>query len=105
MVERKELGEATVREELVPGSTEALYRNADVLRDRALDVIADGEALQRIDVGAWRGPAYDAFAEENDLEVQKWLKTGDALAYGAQAVENYANCLGWAQMQATQALE
>ncbi|WP_158888990.1 putative T7SS-secreted protein [Amycolatopsis anabasis] len=105
MVDRKELGEATTREELIPGSPEALYKNAEVLRDRAIDVTADGEALKRIDVGAWRGPAYDAYAEENELEVPKWLKTGDALAYGAQAVENYANCLGWAQMQAEQALE
>ncbi|WP_147397429.1 putative T7SS-secreted protein [Amycolatopsis panacis] len=105
MVDRKELGAASSSVELVPGKPEALYKNAEVLRDRAIDVLADGEALRRIDVGAWRGPAYDAYTEDNEIEVSKWLKTGDALAFGAQAVESYANCLGWAQMQADQALE
>ncbi|WP_158887124.1 hypothetical protein [Amycolatopsis anabasis] len=50
MVDRKELGAITTCEVLIPGSPEARYKNAQVLRDRA--VIPDGEALKRIDTGA-----------------------------------------------------
>lgn len=105
MVDRLELGQTEVGTELVPGRVEQLYRLAQTLRDRGTDVIADAEALKRIDTGAWTGPAYDAYAEDNANQWPKWLKLGDALAYGAQALENYANCLGWAQMQANQAVE
>ncbi|MBQ0925608.1 putative T7SS-secreted protein [Saccharopolyspora endophytica] len=105
MVDRQELGETERGEELVPGKVVALYRYAQVLRDRATDVIADAEALKRIDTGAWTGPAYEAYAEDNANQWPRWLKLGDAMAYGAQAVESYANCLGWAQMQANQAVE
>lgn len=105
MVDRKELGQAEAAEELVPGKVEQLYRLAQTLRDRATDVIADAEALKRIDTGAWTGPAYDAYAEDHANQWPKWLKLGDALAYGAQAIENYTNCLGWAQMQALNAIE
>ena len=105
MVDRLELGRTEVGTELVPGRVEQLYRLAQTLRDRGTDVIADAEALKSIDTGAWTGPAYDAYAEDNANQWPKWLKLGDALAYGAQALENYANCLGWAQMQANQAVE
>ena len=105
MVDRKELGETERSDELVPGKLELLYRYAQTLRDRATDVIADAEALKRIDTGAWTGPAYDAYAEDNANQWPKWFKLGDAMAYGAQAIENYGNCLGWAQMQANHAVE
>lgn len=105
MVDRKELGQTEAPDELIPGKTEPLFQNAQALRDRATDVIADGEALKRIDTGGWTGPAHDAYAEESANQWPKWLKLGDALAYGAQAVESYANCLGWAQMQAAHAVE
>lgn len=105
MVDRKELGETERSVELVPGKLELLYRYAQTLRDRATDIAADAEALKRIDTGAWSGPAYDAYAEDNANQWPQWLKLGDAIAYGAQAVENYANCLGWGQMQATNAAE
>lgn len=105
MVDRKELGETERSDELVPGKLEPLYRYAQTLRDRAADVIADAEALKRIDTGAWIGPAYDAYAEDNANQWPKWFKLGDAMAYGAQAIENYGNCLGWAQMQANHAME
>ncbi|MBQ0926658.1 putative T7SS-secreted protein [Saccharopolyspora endophytica] len=105
MVDRKELGETELANELVPGKLEVLYRYAQTLRDRATDVIADAEALKSIDTGAWTGPAYEAYAEHSGNQWPKWLKLGDAMAYGAQAVESYANCLGWAQMQANQAIE
>ena len=105
MVDRKELGESEHAVDLVPGKPEALYRYAQTLRDRATDVIADAEALKQIDTGAWTGPAYEAYAEKHANEWPKWLKLGDAMAYGAQAIESYANCLGWAQMQANQAIE
>ena len=105
MVDREELGQTEVGTELIPGRAEQLYRIAQTLRDRGTDVIADAEALKRIDTGAWTGPAYEAYADSHAHQWPKWLKLGDALAYGAQALENYANCLGWAQMQANQAVE
>lgn len=105
MVDRKELGDTERGDELVPGKVEALYRYAQVLRDRATDVIADAEALKRIDTGAWTGPAYEAYAADNANQWPKWLKLGDAMAYGAQTIESYANCLNWAQMQANNAAE
>lgn len=105
MVDRKELGEAASGKDLVPGNAESLYQNAEALRDRSADVIADGEALKRIDTGGWTGPAHDAYAEDNANQWPKWLKTGDALADGSRAVEAYANCLSWAQAEADHALD
>jgi hypothetical protein len=99
-----ELGQTNDPRALVPGDPAAVAENARVLRERARDVLAAGDALKRIDTGAWTGPAASKWHEDNQTEVPRWLQGGDSLDSAAQALTDYANCLTWAQGQATEAI-
>jgi hypothetical protein len=100
-----ELGEATDPRSLIPGSPDAIVENARVLRGRAQATTNTGEGLKRIDTGAWRGPASDAFHDKFSYEPVKWLQASDSLDTGAVVLETYAETLRWAQGQAGEAIQ
>ncbi|KDN17662.1 putative T7SS-secreted protein [Amycolatopsis rifamycinica] len=99
-----ELGQTADPKALVPGDPPAVFENARVLEARAKSAAAVGEALKKIDTGAWRGPASDKFHEDHQTEVPRWLEASDSLDNAAQALTAYANTLSWAQGQASEAI-
>lgn len=99
-----ELGETADPKALVPGDPDSIVENARVLRGRAQAATRTGEGLKRIDTGAWRGPAADAFHNKFSYEPVKWLQAGDSLNTGATVLEDYAQTLRWAQGQACEAI-
>jgi hypothetical protein len=99
-----ELGQTTDPKALVPGNPDAVFENARVLHERARDALAAGDALQRIDTGAWQGPASNQFHEDHQTEVPRWGNAGDSLDNAASALTDFAHCLAWAQGQAAEAI-
>jgi hypothetical protein len=99
-----ELGQTTDPKALIPGDPDAVFENARVLHGRAREALAAGDALNRIDTGAWRGPASDKFHEDHQTEVPRWGNAGDSLDNAALALTDFANCLSWAQGQAAEAI-
>lgn len=63
-----------------------------------------GDNLKRIDSGAWKGVAGDAFRQKFSYEPSRWHQAGDAFEDTATALDNYASTLRWAQGQATEAI-
>lgn len=100
-----ELGQTNDPTALVPGVPERIFDNARVFQRRADDAQATGQALHRIDTGAWSGQAADRFHEAHETEVPRWRQAGDSLATASRALQDYAECLVWAQRQATEAIE
>lgn len=100
-----ELGETNDPKALVPGAPEEIRAKAATLGTRADDSIRAGEALKRIDTGAWTGQASDRFHEEHHTEVPRWLNAGDSLNAARRALDTFADCLSWAQSQAAEAIE
>lgn len=99
-----ELGETSDPKTLIPGDPEAVEDQTRVVRERAREVLEAGQALQRIDTGAWRGPAYKTWQTHHDTDVPRWLHAGDALEAAAAAMEEYSAVLRWAQRQAAEAI-
>ncbi|SEB47316.1 HNH/ENDO VII superfamily nuclease with conserved GHE residues [Amycolatopsis tolypomycina] len=99
-----ELGQTTDPKALIPGDPDAVFENARVLHERARDANTAGDALKRIDTGAWRGPAADKFHEDHQTEIPRWIGAGDSLDNAALALTDFANCLNWAQGQAAEAI-
>ncbi|WP_410607529.1 putative T7SS-secreted protein [Amycolatopsis sp. lyj-109] len=99
-----ELGQTADPKALIPGDPPAVFENARVLSERAKTAHAVGDALRRIDTGAWQGPAADKFHEDHQTEVPRWGQAGDSLDNAALALTDFANCLSWAQGQAAEAI-
>ncbi|WP_020661158.1 WXG100 family type VII secretion target [Amycolatopsis benzoatilytica] len=99
-----ELGETSDPKALVPGDPPAVFENVRVMKARANTVTSVGDALKRIDTGSWTGQASDKFHEDHQTEVPRWLQGSDSLQNGAQALEDFANTLQWAQSQAAEAV-
>jgi hypothetical protein len=99
-----ELGQTTDPKALIPGDPPAVFENARVLHERAKTAHAVSDELRRIDTGAWRGPASNKFHEDHQTEVPRWGQAGDSLDNAALALTDFANCLSWAQGQATEAI-
>lgn len=100
-----ELGQTNDPTALVPGVPERIFDNARVLQRRSEDARATGQALHRIDTGAWTGQAADRFHEAHQTEVPRWRQAGDALSTASRALQDYAETLTWAQRQATEAID
>ncbi|MFI7121953.1 putative T7SS-secreted protein [Amycolatopsis sp. NPDC049868] len=99
-----ELGQTDDPTALVPGDPDAVFENARVLHERARDALEVGDALKRIDTGAWQGPASNQFHDDHQTEVPRWGNAGDSLDNAALALTDLANCLAWAQAQAAEAI-
>jgi hypothetical protein len=99
-----ELGQTSDPKTLIPGDPVAVFENVRVLKGRANTVTSVGEALKRIDTGRWTGLASDKFHEDHQTEVPRWLEGSDSLRNAAQALEDFANTLSWAQGQASDAI-
>lgn len=99
-----ELGDTQDPTQLVPGNPEAIEENARVLHARSDRANWAGEGLQAIDTGAWQGPAANEFRDKFSFEPSKWFTAADSLTAGANALDDYAGTLRWAQGQALEAI-
>lgn len=75
-----------------------------MLRARARSAEHAADGLRAIDTGSWQGAAARAFHEKFSYEPGKWLTAADCLDAGANALDNYADTLRWAQRQAGEAI-
>jgi hypothetical protein len=100
-----ELGETNDPRQLVPGNPAAIGATAKRLRSRADALEQAGVGLKRIDtVDGWSGPAGDAFRVKFQGQPGGWLQAAASFFTSADALDNYATTLAWAQRQATQAI-
>jgi len=100
-----ELGETNDPRQLVPGNPAAIGATAKRLRSRADALEQAGVGLKRIDtVDGWSGPAGDAFRAKFQGQPGGWLQAAASFFTSADALDNYATTLAWAQRQATQAI-
>src|SRR5882724_5212091 len=99
-----ELGETQDPRALVSGVPEAVDENVRVLRGRAEHAEQTAVRLKSIDFGDWRGPAADAFHKKYSYQPNKWFAAADSFDTAADALEDYAATLRWAQNQAGEAI-
>ncbi|MGW2642233.1 putative T7SS-secreted protein [Streptomyces sp. NPDC001348] len=100
-----ELGSTTDPKELIPGDTGKLATLASTLTSwsKKFDKIGDG--LRDVKIPGWRGQASDAFWPTLTKEKNNWYLASDAMSGAADAVTSYSSTLGWAQKQASTAIE
>ncbi|MFF4492107.1 putative T7SS-secreted protein [Streptomyces sp. NPDC001544] len=100
-----ELGSTTDPKELIPGDTGKLATLASTLTSwsKKFDKIGDG--LRDVKIPGWRGQASDAFWPTLSKEKNNWYLASDAMSGAAAAVTSYSSTLGWAQKQASTAIE
>ncbi|MFF4020960.1 putative T7SS-secreted protein [Streptomyces sp. NPDC001843] len=100
-----ELGSTTDPKELIPGDTGKLATLASTLTSwsKKFDKIGDG--LRDVKIPGWRGQASDAFWPTLSKEKTNWYLASDAMSGAADAVTSYSSTLGWAQKQASTAIE
>ncbi len=98
-----ELGETNDPRQLVPGNPAAVGAAAKALRSKADSLEQAGVGLKRIDtVDGWSGPAGDAFRAKFQGQPGSWLQAADSFYTAANALDNYATTLTWAQGQAAE---
>lgn len=100
-----ELGQTTEATLLVKGRPDAIAQNAVAIRSRGEAMAQAGDALKDIDSGAWVGDAGEAFREKFSYEPGRWHDAAEAFEAAAQALDNYASVLRWAQDEAVEAIE
>jgi hypothetical protein len=100
-----ELGTTSDPTALVPGSAEGVAGVAvswRAARDAARQLSEAVFAVSPSD--SWTGDAAEAFESRRTAAADAWAATADSLTAAADAVEAYATTLGWAQLQAAEAI-
>jgi hypothetical protein len=100
-----ELGTTSDPTALVPGSAEGAAGVAvswRAARDAARQLSEAVFAVSPSD--SWTGEAAEAFESRRTAAADAWAATADSLAAAADAAEAYAATLGWAQLQAAEAI-
>ncbi|WJS90912.1 putative T7SS-secreted protein [Microbacterium testaceum] len=101
-----ELGQTTDALVLIPGSVAALTDAAVNWRSRAETARMAAEELGQVSPPeSWAGEAADLFASRLSAVTSAWLKNAQMMMTSADALENYATMLGWAQGKAGDAID
>lgn len=100
-----QLGQTTAATLLVKGKPDAIAQNAVAIRSRGEAMAQAGDALKDIDSGAWVGDAGEAFREKFSYEPGRWHDAAEAFEAAAQALDDYASMLRWAQDEAVEAID
>lgn len=99
-----EPGQTRDPRQLIPGDAAAIDQDVRTVRDRGKAMDGAGTGLKKIDSGAWKGTAGDAFRARFSFEPPRWLDAADAFEATATALFGYAATLRWAQAQAAEAI-
>ncbi|MFE7357606.1 putative T7SS-secreted protein [Streptomyces sp. NPDC057543] len=99
------LGSTNDPKELIPGDVGKLTGLATTLTSwsEKFEGIANG--LRDLKIPGWKGEASDAFWPTLSKEKANWHLASDAMSGAAAAVTSYSSTLGWAQQQASTAIE
>lgn len=89
--------------DLVPGDPGALFADANDLRRQGEAFDTAAEAVRRLDVGDWRGPAADACADALVVLRRDLLRRAEGCDAAARALERHAYVLTAAQRRAGEA--
>src|ERR1700733_2532220 len=101
-----ELGQTNDPAALIPGSAASIYATEGALIQYGDLLVEAGTGLRQIDTTAgWSGAAADAFREVYHGQPSRWLQAGDAFHDAANALDNYAATLSWAQQEAAAAID
>jgi hypothetical protein len=101
-----ELGQTNDPAALIPGSAASIYATESALIQYGDLLVEAGTGLRQIDTTAgWSGAAADAFREVYHGQPSRWLRAGDAFHDAANALDNYAATLNWAQREAAAAID
>ncbi|MEU4885900.1 MULTISPECIES: putative T7SS-secreted protein [Streptomyces] len=100
-----DLGQSEDPKKLIHGSPGKLRSTAGHLADfrKAFENVGNG--LKKVDAGALRGEAARAFEEKVAGEPKRWFAAADACEKAAQALNDFADTVEWAQGRARQAID
>jgi hypothetical protein len=100
-----ELGQTNDPTALIPGNAESIYTTEGALIEYGDLLVEAGTGLRQIDTTTgWSGAAADAFRKVYHGQPSKWLQAGAAFHDAANALDNYAATLSWAQQEAATAI-
>lgn len=101
-----ELGQTQNAVDLIPGSPSNARDGAAKWRDTATRAGDTRAAFAKLDDdGSWSGAAYDKYVERFEQQLSYWQTTSDTFTAAANALDNYAGALEWAQGEAALAIE
>jgi len=101
-----ELGQTQNAVDLIPGSPSNARDGAAKWRETATQADDTRAAFAKLDDdGSWSGTAYDKYLERFDQQLSYWQTTSDTFTTAANALDNYAGALEWAQGEAALAIE
>ncbi|WP_396652902.1 putative T7SS-secreted protein [Microbacterium sp.] len=101
-----ELGQTQNAVDLIPGSPANARSGATDWRDISTRASSTRTAFAKLDDdGSWSGAAYDKYLERFEHQLSYWRTTSDTFIAAANALENYAGALEWAQGEAARAIE
>ncbi|MGQ4417067.1 putative T7SS-secreted protein [Streptomyces sp. SAS_269] len=103
-VDEQQLGETEDPKELIHGSPARLRETAGHLRNFATSFGAVATGMRKLDSSEFRGEAADAFRKKFATHQVKWQQAGQACGQAAEALENFAHTVEWAQVQAREAV-
>jgi uncharacterized protein YukE len=100
-----ELGQSSDPRALIPGDPASIYQTEIELRSYGDLMHSAGAGLARIDTSqGWRGDAATAFRAVYHGQPTKWTQAGDAFREAADALDDYARTMIWAQREAANAI-
>lgn len=101
-----ELGQTQNAVDLIPGSPSSARTGATEWRDIATRAGDTRAAFAKLDDdGSWSGAAYEKYVERFEQQLSYWQTTSDTFTAAANALDNYAGALEWAQGEAALAIE
>lgn len=101
-----ELGQTQNAVDLIPGSPSSARAGATLWRETATRAGDTRAAFAKLDDdGSWSGAAYDLYLERFDQQLSYWQTTSDTFTAAANALDNFAGALEWAQGEAALAIE
>ncbi|MFF2204270.1 putative T7SS-secreted protein [Streptomyces sp. NPDC058145] len=103
-VDEQQLGETEEPKELIHGSPAKLRETAGHLRNFGKSFGAVATGMRKLDSSEFRGEAADAFRKKFATHQVKWRQAGEACGQAAEALENFAHTVEWAQAQAREAV-
>ncbi|MGW0285624.1 putative T7SS-secreted protein [Streptomyces sp. NPDC003236] len=103
-VDEQQLGESEDPKELVHGDPAKLRETAGHLRNFATSFGAVATGMRKLDSSEFKGEAADAFRKKFATHQVKWGQAAEACGQAAEALENFAHTVEWAQAQAREAV-
>ncbi|MEU1459294.1 putative T7SS-secreted protein [Streptomyces sp. NPDC005727] len=103
-VDEQQLGESEDPKELIHGDPAKLRETAGHLRNFATSFGAVAAGMRKLDSSEFKGEAADAFRRKFATHQVKWGQTAEACGQAAEALENFAHTVEWAQAQAREAV-